>query len=610
MPASTRSKTGKLPQTSKHKTATTPDDSDSDDPGSERPTQKETKERAQPLKNRAKKNDAAPHATGSSTKTTTHKKTGDLSNLPEMPLDILRYIFALRPPDDLVRISRATKGFREVLSSTAFDGLWRESFEHVESPPRPPDVSHHEWANIVYGGPFCHCCGRNTPAKIIFEFRKRMCSECVKTRLLRTSDIIYPKPLSSYKGWLINVHSLAPVITSPGHNSKTVCEWPVLKAVFNRLVAQSEDVSKASYGVLQDRLTSLVQVEKNALEIYTEHVKKCNEWQERLLQKIQEERQEIANERKANILGHFIEMGYTEAEWDESGLSSHKEVDMIKPLTDKGASLPTLQVAREELHRKEQAARRANRQSVAAKMYPGLLASLVHPTEFPLMPTRDQCLTIKFVTDFLDVDADTDDEWRAKAKKMFVAMVELVREDILAQKKKLVVLLPRPDDPSPEDPNVIPGINDLDLARSVFQVVATSRYYDAGDSRDSHFGAGVLSRASRSSLFRTSKSPEVNHITMSHSAGPVDSFRLLAEDELADILPKELGLRADSHVWGCCHCPMDEDGPYWMCKSEALAHLKLKHKISEPVENTDIFFNPCKEKACSQWRAILRMPKA
>ncbi|KAI0315508.1 hypothetical protein OF83DRAFT_1084918 [Amylostereum chailletii] len=636
MAASTRSKTGKLPRTSKRKPTTASNDSDSDDSGSERATQKVTKGRAQPPKKRVKTNNAAPTATGSSTQDTTRRKKGKLSNLPGMPLDILRDIFAFLPPEDLVRISRVTKEFRQVLLSKAFDGLWRESFENVrDSPPRPSDVSHRVWANIVYGGPFCHCCGRYTPAKITFEFRKRMCSDCVKTQLERTSLIDYPERFRSYTGKLVDVHSVVPVIKSPWHNGQMVCEGSVIEAVFDRLLAQSEDVAKAD---LKAKVTSLVDVEKKAMDVYNEHVKKCNEWQDRLLQEIKDERQSIADERQADILDRFIEMGYTEAEWDESRLYSHKEVN------------PTLQETREKLLRKEHEARREKRQSVAAKMYPGLLASLVHPTEFPLMPTWDQCLTIKFVTDFLDVDAEVDDEWRAKAKKMFEATVELVREDILAQKKQLVVLLPRPDGLSSEDAEVstsilnATGVETLALARSVFRVVY---HLDGHLFVDPYFGADVLSHASRGSLFRIPRHSEVVfyprasesalailrllglpetttalhldsmpvrfvcnkcspsieceypsgrhihgldartwrnmvfvhlpviHVTRRHS-GPVDIFRLLTEDELADILPRELGLGATKRHWCCCHCPMDEEGPYWMCKPEVLEHLKLK----------------------------------
>ncbi|KAI0315511.1 hypothetical protein OF83DRAFT_1131884 [Amylostereum chailletii] len=685
MPKYTRSKTGNLrPQKRKPESSTTTDDSDSsDDSGSEHQMPKARKSTAQPPKKRAKNNAAVPTVA----QAVTRKKKGKLSKLPEMPLDILRDIFALLPPEDLVRLARATKALRQVLISREFDGIWRESFDHVpESPPRPPDVSYIGWAHIVYGGSFCHCCGKNSTSKIIFEFRKRMCSECAKALLVRLDQIQSPSRFHKrFTPELVRVYDIVPCAQSTVHGGHEVCERRTLSAVLNRLAEGTKNVADADESVFNAQLESLVQAEEQALEVYNEHAYQCGRWQDRLCQEMKDERKCIAYERRANIMARFLAMGYTKEDWGSTKLYSHKEVTVSRPLTEKVWTRilpilqPIIQEARDRNLGKERAVRRSSRYAVATALYPGVLAPLVHPMEFSLMPTASQCVKIKSISDFLDADIpEVDNAWRAELKKMFQTTVERVREDILVEKKTLAALLSRSDN-LPEGvkiPAFDTGIGALDLARCVFQV-EKNRY---SKTKETHFGADVLSHTSRSGVFQdtnfqaaklsdvilsargseivqelltllglpetttalqlddltahrrsvcTECSPSahhqhgvtlhglkalawramVDHMLQKHSNSRfLDTFRSLTESELADVLPQEMGLRAGKRQWGCCHCPMDEKGPYWMCEEEASEHLKLKHKIAEPVENTDMFLDPDRSKVGAPC-AIFVIPK-
>ena len=108
------------------------------------------------------------------------RKTGRLSVLPTLPLDILcevrgfsmrdlvhqtssidvQQIFGQLDPVDLLNLARTTKAFRAVLLSQQSRFLWKSVLDAFEGGdelhyPCPEDVSIPVWVNLIYGGESC-----------------------------------------------------------------------------------------------------------------------------------------------------------------------------------------------------------------------------------------------------------------------------------------------------------------------------------------------------------------------------------------------------------------------------------------------------------------------
>ena len=106
------------------------------------------------------------------------RNTGKLSKLPDMPLDILYevsyrtisvtddicngirclQIFSLVYPVDLLRMSWASKAFRNVLVSKSSRQVWKAAFDNIlearRPPPCPEGLSEIAYASLLYN-PCC-----------------------------------------------------------------------------------------------------------------------------------------------------------------------------------------------------------------------------------------------------------------------------------------------------------------------------------------------------------------------------------------------------------------------------------------------------------------------
>ncbi|KAJ8519714.1 hypothetical protein ONZ45_g3364 [Pleurotus djamor] len=76
---------------------------------------------------------------------------GKLSNLPQMPLDILFEIFGYLDPLDVLRLARTTKAFRSVLMTRSATSLWKTAFENTPDVPQKPEgLAEPSWANFLF----------------------------------------------------------------------------------------------------------------------------------------------------------------------------------------------------------------------------------------------------------------------------------------------------------------------------------------------------------------------------------------------------------------------------------------------------------------------------
>lgn len=129
------------------------------------------------------------------------RKKQRLDALPTMPLDVLhevdiiphttsrgflayfRQIFSHLPPADLVALTRVAKGFRHILLTREARHLWRGSFDLIpDAPVCPDDISEPVWANLLFGGAYCHVCysNRHEPSHSDRFFAELPGEECSK----------------------------------------------------------------------------------------------------------------------------------------------------------------------------------------------------------------------------------------------------------------------------------------------------------------------------------------------------------------------------------------------------------------------------------------------
>ncbi|KAJ7878645.1 hypothetical protein B0H13DRAFT_1722305 [Mycena leptocephala] len=138
---------------------------------------------------RAKKKRKSNETTSSSSRI---RKTGLLSRLTSMPVDILFEIFGYLHPYDVLRLSRVTKPFRRLLLHKSASGVWRTARENLVSslPDKPFDMSDPSWISLVFDAQ-CHRDQLNSIQVLLgqgshvveWRLRVRICAKCTKIHL-------------------------------------------------------------------------------------------------------------------------------------------------------------------------------------------------------------------------------------------------------------------------------------------------------------------------------------------------------------------------------------------------------------------------------------------
>ncbi|KAI0789472.1 hypothetical protein C8Q75DRAFT_807106 [Abortiporus biennis] len=107
--------------------------------------------------------------------------------LVEMPLDILFEIFVELQPQDLLALSRTTKGFRRLLINKSSIRFWKATFENVEFtlPPCFPGMNELQFVNLLYSSHCHNCSDGDVNTTVYWGFRARYCDRCKHTALRR-----------------------------------------------------------------------------------------------------------------------------------------------------------------------------------------------------------------------------------------------------------------------------------------------------------------------------------------------------------------------------------------------------------------------------------------
>ncbi|KAG9226227.1 hypothetical protein CCMSSC00406_0005138 [Pleurotus cornucopiae] len=119
------------------------------------------------------------------------KGKGKSSKMLEMPYDVLCEIILQLRPEDLLALSRTSRGFREILLLKSNRFLWTTAFrDDPLFPHLPSDMNEPQFACLVFSN-HCYYCLKATPDnQLMWAFRTRCCGSCLRTQFGPFNDVL------------------------------------------------------------------------------------------------------------------------------------------------------------------------------------------------------------------------------------------------------------------------------------------------------------------------------------------------------------------------------------------------------------------------------------
>ncbi|KAF7337534.1 F-box domain-containing protein [Mycena sanguinolenta] len=221
-------------------------------------------------------------------------KKGRLAGLLSISLDVVFEILGHLHPLDVLRLSRTSKDFRELLMHKSARPIWRSSLNNVEGmPPCPPHMNEVQWTSLAFDAT-CQVC-QKIARKVDWHLYVRLCGRCVKTCLatpfLADMDLV-PTRRDTSRPYL-------PLHFSP--------ELQKVKTAYNAIKDPEEQQKYA-----EER--------KELVEALAQHTKLCETWSENM-----------ADTRSAELAGRKEER-YTAIVARLTGLGWGTEITNLLPM--------------------------------------------------------------------------------------------------------------------------------------------------------------------------------------------------------------------------------------------------------------------------------------
>ncbi|KAF9646073.1 hypothetical protein BDM02DRAFT_3189139 [Thelephora ganbajun] len=359
-----------------------------------------------------------PEHSGSEAKQT-RRRSGRLSKLPAMPLDVMYEIFSLLHPRDLLRMSWTTKAFRGVLTDRSSKLIWKMSLASVdELPPCPRDLAEPAYAALLFG-PYCSGCAKPR-SSVVWEFRRRFCKPCLADAVIDyfgAWNIIGNKGLHATLKQ-IRVHGIGEfmprIFMKVAHHGRNIY---YLKEDIERFADEALKMQSSGRDLLD-----LVNRCESSREARSNHVSRMEAWERLQAQDKKEELKEAKFQRLYSVLEKLFEEGWGD-ELSENlgsycGLDEVTGVGISKPLTEKGwaeIKAPVLAFMESRKARRVSQEQRERLNARVATLRVSIFAykRSLHPTDDFIPLVSDVC----WVPDILDTILNGDDE-------SFVTLVE------------------------------------------------------------------------------------------------------------------------------------------------------------------------------------------
>ncbi|KAJ7459070.1 hypothetical protein B0H11DRAFT_178141 [Mycena galericulata] len=378
----------------------------------------------------AMKRKAETNASGSSApkRPRTMKKKGSLQKLLDISLDVLFEIFGNLQPLDVLRLSRTSKEFRDLLMRRSSITIWKSSLNNVPGlPPCPQWMTEPQWVSLVFD-PTCQVC-QKIARKVDWGLFIRICGKCAKTHVssslprLRDPDMIR----------FVELVPTRPDFTKP---YKTVYFCEEIGRV------------RASYNALKDReeKKKFVEERKELVKSLKELSKSCEAWSQGIADNRSTELADLRENRFNAITAKLTALGWG-VELDNilpmDSLHSHKLVKQPHVLTDRTWSTIEPEMVRymEQMKAKrllrEHAALVVKRKAIATKVFRTFKRSQLPWTD--VMPGGPDFCEFPEISAIIKaaVDVDVDEHTFEAMLPDFPVMIATWREKIVGQVVKV-----------------------------------------------------------------------------------------------------------------------------------------------------------------------------
>ncbi|KAJ7724256.1 hypothetical protein B0H16DRAFT_1596898 [Mycena metata] len=249
------------------------------------------------------------------------KKKGCLAGLLSISLDVVFEIFGNLQPLDLLRLSRTSKEFRNLLMHRSSITVWRASLSQVPGlPPCPPGMNEPSWISLAFD-PTCQVC-QKIARKVDWGLYVRICGKCTKTSITtRFNGLDREKDGVNFRDLI----PMRPDVTRP---FKTVYFTKALENV------------KAAYNAIQDaeEQKRFVEERKERVQALKEHAKLCEVWSESVAESRSTELADLKEERYLAVAAKLTVLGWgpeIDSMLPSDSLRGHKTVRQPHPLTER-----------------------------------------------------------------------------------------------------------------------------------------------------------------------------------------------------------------------------------------------------------------------------------
>lgn len=413
-----------------------------------------------------KRKSDTPSANGPATKRARTAKKGRLSGLLDISLDIVFEIFGNLHPLDLLRISRISKEFRNLLMHKSSRHIWKSSLSSVVPtlPPCAPGMTEPQWVSLVFDTT-CYVC-QKTARKADWGLFIRICNKCAKSHL--GSGMLF-SPESEKTDFM----SLIP--------TRRDAAKPYRKVWFKKELESIKTKCNAIQGAEEKR--KFVEDRKELVSSLKEHTTLCEAWAETIAESRSSELADLKEERFAAITAKLISLGWgmeLDNIQDPDSLRSHKHVKQPNPLTERTWKTikPDLLIFMELMKKKrldrELAALVVERKAIAGKVLRTFKRSQLPWTD--IMPGVSDFLSFPEIKAVIDqaFEVEVDEQSFEALLPAFPGMIATWRESIVKllvhQRKRLC------KDQTEDDEEIM---RQLKLATSVFKCHSCGD--DAGD---------------------------------------------------------------------------------------------------------------------------------
>ncbi|KAM5531188.1 hypothetical protein V8D89_015158 [Ganoderma adspersum] len=233
-------------------------------------------------------------------------KLTSLSSLLDLSIDILFEIFSQLSPLDLIRVTRTSKSFRKLLLDRNTSTVWIAARERAfPNYPEPPDsVSEPFWANLVFGEATCENCSTKNVRRVMFEWRCRLCTSCLKASTMRESRILELWPDSDKS--IVDLLPFVAGLFRASKNTRFYWNEDVIK-VGATLEAHHLDVGRGTPEAVED-LQLFKQDRLTLVKAILEHSKECRDAAEGKVRNVRE----LKQKRYQQVFDRFKALGYNE----------------------------------------------------------------------------------------------------------------------------------------------------------------------------------------------------------------------------------------------------------------------------------------------------------